>query len=158
MLRRVVGGSIAGLMLASILVASAPVAVASCAEDPDALTFREMIDQGSTGTEDFPVMFLGVVASWYDLGGRAGGGHAIARLAVAEHPVGYAPLVSDVRFWRNYPGVSSSDEFEFKRDGRYAVIARHREDGTFRFDGACGQTRRLNRERFRELVRYARSK
>jgi len=65
--------------------------------------------------------------------------------------------VSDVRFWRNYPGVGSSVEFEFKRDGHYAVIARRLEDGTFRSDGGCGQSRRLKRERFRELVRYVRS-
>ncbi len=132
-------------------------AVASCASDPDALTFREMIDQATTGRDDFPTMFLGAVADWYDVGGRPGGGRAIARLAVAEHPVGSAPLVSDVRFRRNYPGTASSDDFEFKRDGRYVVIAHRLDDGTFAFDGACGQTRRLNRERFRELVRYART-
>jgi hypothetical protein len=137
-------------------VMSAP-AVASCAADPDALRFREMIDQDTTGHDDFPIMFLGAVTDWYDLGGKPGGGRAVARLAVAEHPVGSAPLVSDVRFWRNYPGVGSSGEFELKRDGRYVVIARRLDDGTYAFDGACGQSRRLNRERFRDLVRYART-
>jgi hypothetical protein len=139
-----------------VSVMAAP-AVASCAPDPVALSVREMIDQDTTGHDDYPIMFLGAVADWHDVGGRPGGGRAIARLAVAEHPVGSAPLVSDVRFWRNYPGTGSSDEFEFKRDGRYVVIARRLDDGTFAFDGACGQSRRLNRERFRELVRYART-
>ena len=123
MLRKVISSSIATVLLSSILVGAAPSAVASCVFDPDALTFHEMIDQGTTGNEDFPIMFLGVVASWSDVGGRPGGGEAIARLAVGEHPVGNAPLVSDVRFYRQYPGVSSSVEFEFRRDGRYAVVA-----------------------------------
>ena len=127
----------ATLCLLVIGVMAAP-AVASCAPDPDALRVREMIDQDTTGQDDYPIMFLGVVADWYDVGGRPGGGRAIARLAVAEHPAGNAPLVSDVRFWRNYPGVGSSFEFEFKRDGRYVVIARRLDDGTFAFDGACG--------------------
>jgi hypothetical protein len=142
------------VLVVGVMVAPA---VASCAPDPDALSYREMIDQDTTGHDDYPTMFLGAVADWYDVGGRPGGGRAIARLAVAEHPVGSAPLVSDVRFWRNYPGTGSSDEFEFKRDGRYVVISRRLDDGTFAFDGACGQSRRLNRERFRELVRYART-
>jgi len=51
----------------------------------------------------------------------------------------------------------SSLELEFHRDGRYVVIARHRIGGAFGFDGGCGQSRRLNHERFRELVRYART-
>jgi hypothetical protein len=53
--------------------------------------------------------------------------------------------------------VTGSGSFEFKRDGRYAVVARRLADGTFRIDGACGQTRRLIRDRFRALVRYART-
>jgi hypothetical protein len=100
-------------------------------------------------------MFLGVVASVDDVsGGR--GGRTIARIAVAEHPVGYAPLVSDVRFWRDPPGVASG-AFDFRKDGRYVVIAGRLADGSFAYDGDCGQTRRLNRERFRDLVRYART-
>ena len=157
MLRKVISCSIATALLSSILVGAAPSAVASCVFDPEALTFHEMIDQGTTGNEDFPIMFLGIVASWSDVGGRPGGGEAIARFAVGEHPVGNAPLVSDVRFYRQYPGVSSSVEFEFRRDGRYAVVARRLDDGTFQFDGGCGQTRRLNRDRFRDLMQYARS-
>ena len=158
MRRRALRAATTTTMLCALVVGvTITPAAASCAPDPDALSFREMIDQGTTGHDGYPIMLLGAVADWYDVGGRPGGGRAIARLAVAEHPVGTAPLVSDIRFRRNYPGVESSDEFEFKRDGRYVVIARRLDDGTFAFDGACGQTRRLNRERFRELVRYART-
>jgi hypothetical protein len=136
-------------------VAAAPALALSCAPDPDALSYTEMIDGETTGKERYPIMFLGIVASVEDVaGGR--GGRTIARIAVAEHPVGYTPLVSDVRFWRDPPGVSSS-AFDFRRDGRYVVIARRLADGSFAYDGDCGQTRRLNRERFRELVRYARN-
>src|SRR5688572_24946185 len=110
MRRRSLGVAVATALFSTIVVSNAPGAVASCAADPDALTFHEMIDQDSTGKTGFPIMFLGVVASWHDLGGRPGGGRAMARFAVAEHPVGNAPLVSDVRFWRNYPRVSSSIE------------------------------------------------
>jgi len=157
MLRRTIAPTLLAPLVASLLVAGATPAAASCAADPDALRLREMIDQDTTGDDGFPVLLLGIVASWHDLGGQPGGGPAIARVAVAEHPVGRAPLVSDVRFRRDAPGVTGSGSFEFKRDGRYAVVARRLADGTFRFDGACGQTRRLNRDRFRALVRYSRT-
>jgi len=123
---------------------------------PDELSFKEMIDQETTGIVAYPVMFLGIVASWHDLGGRPGGGKALARLAVAAHPAGWAPVMSAVHFVRQYPGAALPGAVEFKTDGRYVVLGRRMDKGTFRFDGACGQSRRLNRDRFRELVRYAR--
>ena len=132
-----------------------PAAALSCAPDPDRLSYTEMVDAGSTGKDDYPIMFLGIVASVEDVSG-ARGGRTIARIAVAEHPVGYAPLVSDVRFWRDPPGVGSG-AFDFRRDGRYVVIGRRVADASFVYDGDCGQTRRVNRERFRDLVRYART-
>ena len=157
MVRRWVATAFVIPLVASLFVAGATPAAASCGVDPQALSLREMIDLDTTGDDDFPVLFLGIVAAWHDLGGRPGGGRALARLAVAEHPVGRAPQVADVRFRRDYPGVGGSGTFEFRRDGRYAVVARRLADGAFRFGGACGQTRRLNRDRFRELVRYART-
>jgi hypothetical protein len=154
--RQYIAAIVPMLLAAGTAVWTAPPAVASCVADPDALTLREMIDAETTGETDFPVLLLGIVAGWEDLGGRPGGGEAIARVAVAEHPVGFAPLVSDVRFFRNYPGSSSSFEFELREDRAFALVAHRQPDGTFEFDGACGESRRLNRERFRELVRYAR--
>ncbi len=64
--------------------------------------------------------------------------------------------MSDVRFVRQYPNVVMAESFEFKTDGRYVVLARRLDDGTFRFDGYCGRSKRLNHDRFRELLQYAR--
>jgi hypothetical protein len=128
---------------------------ASCAYDPDALSIRQMIVQGTTGSERFDVLFLGRVIRLHDLGGGEGG-PTIARLRVREHPVGFAPQRARVRFWKAPPGTSSSDDFEFRQGVRYAVVAHRRSNGVFLFDGACGQTTRLSRERMRRLIRLFR--
>ena len=57
----------------------------SCIPDEDALTFHEMIDQGSTGKGQYPVMILGVVRSLKDVGGDPDGGRTVARIEVVEH-------------------------------------------------------------------------
>ena len=147
--------SLVAAVFGSVLVLAGPANALCVAPPADALSFEEMIDQEKTGIDAYPIMFLGIVASWHDLGGRPGGGKAIARLAVASHPVGQAPLVSDVRFVRQYPNVVMAESFEFKTDGRYVVLARRLDDGTFRFDGYCGRSKRLNHDRFRELLQYA---
>jgi len=75
MVRPSIGGAIAAALLFSTLSVVTPRAWAlSCPEDPDALTFQEMIDQGTTGKDRFPIMFLGVVVAIVDLGGRPDGG------------------------------------------------------------------------------------
>lgn len=148
---------LAGAVLTSVLVLAGPAHGLSCAPPPPGqLSFKEMIDQETTAKAAYPVMFLGVVSSWKDLGGPPGGGKALARLAVAAHPAGWAPLMSEVHFVRQYPGVVASWEFEYKINARYVVLGRRMNNGTFRFDGPCGQSKRLNHDRFRELVRYAR--
>lgn len=158
MMRRTLGAAIAAAMLSSIVVATAPqVWSLSCVEDPDALKFREMIDQSSTGRNRYPFMVLGVVASIEDLGEDPQSGPTIARLDVVQHPAGYAPAALRVRFWRESPDEATMYRFQFKQGGRYVVIARRLDDGSFSSDGTCGQTKRLNHSRFRELVRYARS-
>ncbi len=156
MKRRSMGAILVAAMLSTISVVSvAPAWALSCPDD-DALTFQEMIDQGTTGEDRFPLMFLGVGQSLRDMGGDPGGGRTVARLEVVEHPVGYAPAEARVRFWQDLPG-SESFRFEFKSGSRYVVIARRLDDGSFRSDGTCGQTKRVDRETFRELVRYAHS-
>jgi hypothetical protein len=50
-----------------------------------------------------------------------------------------------------------SDNFAFRDGRRYAVVAVRRDDGKFRFDGACGQTRRLTPEQLRRLLLLTRS-
>ena len=150
------GAALVTAMLSTISVVSVdPAWALSCPPDDDALTFQEMIDQRTTGKDRFPVMFLGVVSSLTDRG-DPGGGRTIARLVVVEPPAGYVPEEARVRFWQDLPG-SQSFRFEFRSGGRYVVIARRLDDGSFRSDDACGQTKRVDRETFRELVRYARS-
>jgi hypothetical protein len=147
----------ATLVVASIatLVLSASEAQAACAPpDPDALTFRQMIEQGRTRVAGFPVMIVGTVVSTKDLRGRPGG-KSIAALAVAAHPPRWVPHMARVRFWRAPRGVGAGEEFEFREGGRYVVIAARRLDLTFRFDGACGRTRRVTVELFRRLVELA---
>jgi hypothetical protein len=88
------GAAATALVIAALLLPlMATTAGAACAADPDALSFRQMIAQGRTGVDGFPIMFLGKVVRTKDLGGGPGGA-TIAKLAVAAHPVGYAPLVS----------------------------------------------------------------
>ena len=154
MSRRSIGTALAVAVLAAMLMA--PAAQAECAQDTDALTFHEMIDQDRTGKDRFPIMVLGVGDAIVDRAGGPGG-RSIARLRVVDHPVGFASPVARVRFWRDPPGMGTWPNFEFGPHGRYVEIARRLDDGSLKFDGACGQSRRLNRERFRELVRYARS-
>ena len=133
--------------------AEVQVAHAACAADPDALTFRQMIQQGQTGS-DYDVMILGKAIRIRDVGG-ARGGRTIAKLAVAETPVGSAPLITRVYFYRPPPGSVISENFEFHRGQWYVVIAAHRSRGGFDFDGACGQTSSVSRTRFHRLVRLA---
>ncbi len=156
-MRRSMRATLVAAMLSTISVVSVdPAWALSCPPDDDALTFQEMIDQRTTGKARYPVMFLGVVSSLKDMGGDPDGGRTVARLEVVEHPAGYAPAEARVRFWQDLPG-SQSFRFEFRHGGRYVVIARRLDDGSFKSDDACGQTKRVDRETFRELVRYARS-
>ena len=145
------------LLVAGTALWAAPPAVAACAEDPDALALREMIDADTTGEPRFPLLILGRVVGHRDLGGDPRGGDTIARVEVVEHPVGYGPRVARVRFWKAPPGVGAGENLELTIGGRYGLVARQRDDGTFGFDGACGESRRLNHDRFRELVRYGRN-
>ena len=56
---------------------------------PGALSYEEMIEQRTTDSERFPIMILGVVVTTKNLGGPPRGA-MIAKMAVAEHPVGFA--------------------------------------------------------------------
>ncbi|MEP6477378.1 MAG: hypothetical protein ABJC60_08915 [Actinomycetota bacterium] len=125
---------------------------ASCVDDPDALSIRQMIVQGTTGSERYDVLFLGRVLRLHDLGGDEGG-PTIARFLVREDPVGSAPGRARVRFWKPPPGVGVSDNFEFRPGRHYAVVAHRRSNGVFLFDGACGQTTQLSRHRMWRLLR-----
>ena len=107
-----------------------------------------------TGVDGYDVMILGKAVDIRDVRGRPGG-RTLAKLAVASTPVGSAPLVTRVSFYRPPPGVAVGEHFEFHRGRWYVVIAAHLDGGGFAFDGACGQTRSLGHDRFRSLVRLA---
>ena len=156
-MRRIGSAVLVAFLVVPALVLQATPAVADCVADPDALSFRQMIDDGTTGESRFPILLLGIVRAHRDLGGDPDGGTTIARVQVVERPLGFAPSTARVRFWKAPPGVGVSANLELDVGRRYALVSRHRDDGTFGFDGACGESRRLNPERFRELVRYARN-
>jgi hypothetical protein len=147
---------LATLVMLLMPLAWAPAAYASCAADPQALTYEEMIDQRTTGSEPYPIMALGIVVEIKDLWGREGG-PTVARVAVAEHPIGYTPLIARVRFTRDYPGVSASDQINFFKGERVVLVARRLAGGRFESDGPCGQTGSLSRARYRALLALARS-
>jgi hypothetical protein len=138
-------------------LAGGAIAVACPPPPSDQLTFRQMIRRHTTGDPDFPVMILGKVVGVKDLFGGPKG-KAIAKLAVAEHPVGSAPLVARVRFYR--PKADEPDptgNYERFRMGRhYVVIASRRSDGSFDIQQLCGPCSEVGRHRFRSLVRLAR--
>lgn len=143
---------VAALAPATLLAAPA---AASCVDDPDALSIRQMIVQGTTGSERYDVLFLGRVLKLHDLGGDEGG-PTIARFLVRDDPVGSAPGRARVRFWKPPSGVGVSDNFEFGPGRHYAVVAHRRSNGVFLFDGACGQTTQLSRHRMWRLIRLFR--
>lgn len=133
-----------------------PPAVADCAFDPDALSIRQMILQRTTGEPRYDVLFLGRVRRVIDVDEGEEGGRSLARFRVRAHPVGFAPRHARVHFYELPPGVGSSASFEFHPGRRYAVVSDPRDDGTFRFDGACGETTKLSEERMHRLIRLDR--
>jgi len=140
--------------LAPLITSTAP-ASAACAADPKALSIRQMIITGTTGSDQYDVLFLGRVVRLHDLGGDAGG-PTLARFHVKAHPVGFAPRGARVVFYQPPPGVGVSENFVFKPGRHYAVVAHRMHSGVFSFDGACGQTAKLPQERMRRLIRLYR--
>ena len=144
------------MLIAIAAISAGAVAYACPPPSQDALTYRQMIRRHMTGEPDFPTMIVGKVFAVRDLGG-ASRGKAMARVAVAVHPTGSAPLVSRVRFYRprvNDPGAFNYERF---RRGHHAVaIASRRRDGSFDIVETCGPSSEIGRHRFRALVRLAR--
>lgn len=145
------------MMLAAFLTPTTADAHTSCAYDPDQLTYRQMIRQETTGDNKYPVMFLGKVVRLKDLGGKPRG-ETIAKLAVAEHPVGFAPLISSVHFYRPpNGGPLIPGQLQFEPRKFYVVIAARRTDGSFDTQLLCGDTRRVSKSKFYSLARFARA-
>ena len=142
------------LVAASLFTGGAADARLSCAIDPNDLSYRQMIRQHKTGEKGYPVMFLGVVVDIKDVGGQPFG-KTIAKLAVAEHPAGFAPLVSRVHYERPERGESIPGMFLFHKRERYVIIADRRRDGTFDISQLCGRSSSVSQQRFRSLIQFA---
>ena len=148
---------VAVAMVAAALTPTTADARTSCVYDPDQLSFRQVIRQETTGEDKYPVMFLGKVVRLQDLGGKPRG-ETIAKLAVAEHPVGYAPLISGVHFYRppkGGPAIAGQLQFEPRKF--YVVIAMRNNDGTFDTPLLCSDTQQVSKTRFHSLARFARA-
>jgi hypothetical protein len=130
-------------------------AYAVCAGDPNALTFHQMIKKNKTGERGMDTLILGKVVAIKDV--KPGkGGDKIAKLAVAGSPVGYAPLVARIHFYKDPPGQVTEDQFVYHRHSFYVVVANRLKNGSFNDDMACGQTRKMKHDAFWNLVRFAR--
>lgn len=143
---------------ALLIIGFSVTAVASACPAPpsDALTFKQMIKQRTTGYADYPVMLLGEVVVVKDLGGGPYG-KAIAKLAVAAHPIRFAPLVSRVRFYRPKPSDPAAVFYgRFDPGHFYVVFASRLNDGSFKIAEVCGPTTEVGKHRFWSLVRLAR--
>lgn len=157
--KRVASSAMAGLVVACSLVGATPTALAnSCAPPPD-LSFREMIRKHTTGSKFYDTLLLGKVVTIKDVD-PGKGGDKIAKLAVAASPVGYAPLVARVRFWKperskdGEPMLGDDYGVNYQVHRFYAVVAYRRNNGSFQDDSACGNTKRITRDRLWSLVRY----
>lgn len=141
---------VAAALVSSLLTPAAGHAL-SCAADPDALTYRQMMRKNTTGS-GHSHMFLGKVIDIKDL--KPGpGGDKLAKLAVREGPVGRTPVIARVHFWVPGPGLDFPGNFVYRRHQFYVVIADRLKDGTFSDDQPCGQTWSVSRKRFWTLVK-----
>ena len=70
MMRRLIAAGVALCLAATILMLAPGSALGlSCPVDEDDLKFEQMIEQGTTGEDRYPIMTLGVVRSLKDMGG-----------------------------------------------------------------------------------------
>ncbi|HYJ60552.1 MAG TPA: hypothetical protein VE032_03710 [Actinomycetota bacterium] len=138
------------LLSFGLLPIATPARAVCAAPDPDTLTFEQMIDQGTTGDDDFDRMIIGRVVRVRDRGEV--GGRATAVVHVAAHPTGYVPERIRVRFRAYPPGVWAEHSVEFAVGERWVIIAKRKDGGRYQHDGDCGQTQRVSRERYAELI------
>ena len=71
---------------------------------------------------------------------------------MAAHPTGYVPERARVRFRAYPPGVWAEDSVEFAVGERWVIIATRKDGGRYQHDGGCGQTQRVPRHRYAELI------
>ena len=152
-IRKIVASAL--VVSAATLLPATPARALCAPPDPDQLTFRQMIEQGTTGDETFDRMIIGRVLRIRDRG--AVGGKATALVRVAAHPTGDVPDIARIRFRRYPPGVWVEHSLEFRAGERWVIIAYRADGGRFHHDGDCGQTERVGVPRYRDLLAYARA-
>lgn len=157
MLQRLATLTVTATLLSALVVVTAPSAAALCAADPTKLSFSEMITKDKTGQRPYDTLVFGKVVAIKDLEpGR--GGDKLAKLAVAEVPVGHARFFVRVAFYKPPPqGPYIEDNLVYRQHAFYGVLAKRQKDGTWVDDAGCGQTRQLARKHFWTLVRFARN-
>ena len=148
-------GAIAVLLAGMVGLPASSAHALSCAPpDPAWLPFRQMIDQETTGRDDFDRMIIGKIIRIRDRGDA--GGTATAFVRVAAHPTGYVPDAARVRIYVEPPGVSSGG-WDFHEGQRWVFIAYRADGGAYHYDGDCGQTQPFGVSGYRHLVAYARA-
>jgi len=157
-MRRVRSILVVACLAAAILVTSSePAMSTSCAEDPDALSTREMIIRGRTGEEPaYPHLVLGRVRSIHDVRGSSSRGAALARLVVRASLEATAGPIR-VRF--RVPGIDEPitiGDPSYEVGERWALVLHEHRDGTFSSDEPCGGSWQPWREKFRNLIRLSR--
>jgi hypothetical protein len=144
--------------LLSPLIPTGTAQALSCAPPPD-LTFREMIRKHTTGSNYYDRMILGRVVAIKDVD-PGQGGWKVAKVAVAASPVGWAPFVARLPFWKPEKSDEPTPGEDYAinyRTGRYYVIIAHRnKDGTFDDDSECGNSEPVSKQQLWALVRYDR--
>jgi hypothetical protein len=148
---------LACLATAMLVAGPEPALSTSCAEDPDALTTREMIIRGRTGEEPaYPHLVLGRVRAILDVRGSPSRGAALARVAVRASIEPTAGTIR-VRFW--VPGAGEPitiGEPSYEVGERWVLVLHKHRDGTFSSDEPCGGSWQPWREKFRNLIRLSR--
>ncbi|MEX0753852.1 MAG: hypothetical protein WEA54_01585 [Actinomycetota bacterium] len=150
MVERRIRASIVTVLLASSLVTvGGGPASAACAH-PER-TLGEIIDSGDTGSTYSDTLFVGRVRQLR----RARDGMVPARFRVRAVAAGHA--ADRVTVWGADPddNMSMSEEVVFRDGGRYVVQGHKLRSGGFT-TSACTHTRRISRERMRELLRRIR--
>lgn len=149
------------LAIGALLSPIAPMPAAhalSCALPPD-LTYKQMIREHTTGSKYYDRMVLGKVVTIKDVD-PGKGGWKIAKVAAAASPVGWAPLVVRLPFWKpeksDEPTPGEDYAINYRTGKHYVIIAHRNKDGTFNDDSECGNSDLVRKGQFWTLVRYDR--
>jgi hypothetical protein len=132
--------TIMGALIVALLVVPTT-AQALCADDPNAVTFAQMIRDGSTHAGRYDRLFLGRVV-------RVGEKTAAMKVRAHVGPAPDHPRIAQRR-------VLLPDRLLLEEDRRYGLVVQRRDDGRWRY-ADCGPSRQISAAKLRRLVRLAR--